>query len=279
MELLDGRKLSEEILLNLKNKISSFSRTPRLDIVLAGDDFASKKYVELKKKKAEEAGITVEVHNFEEFVNGDEIVDLLDKLSRDDEVDGIMVQLPLPGLLDENKIVSHISADKDVDGLTAENLGKLFRKEDCFVSATPKGIGILLERYNIEVKGKNVVVIGRSKIVGLPVSALMLSRDATVTICHPLTENIEGVCREADILIVAVGKINFVNKSFVKKEAVVVDVGFNKDPETGKTAGDVDFNDVKDIVSYITPVPGGVGPMTIASLLENVVNSYEKRND
>jgi methylenetetrahydrofolate dehydrogenase (NADP+)/methenyltetrahydrofolate cyclohydrolase len=278
MNILNGKTISEEILLKLKNKITTFTRPPRLDIILVGNDYASEKYVALKENKAKEIGMDVKVHKFEENIKEEEVNNLILQLNEKKEVDGIMVQLPLPQTFNEDRVVSKISVDKDVDGLTAESLGRLFRKEECFTSATPKGIGILLERYGIDVSGKNVVVIGRSKIVGLPASALMLSKDATVTVCHPLTSNIQEISKTADILIVAVGQPNFVTKEFVKEGAVVIDVGFNKDLENGKTVGDVSFEDVQPLVSYITPVPGGVGPMTIASLLENVVESYEKRN-
>ena len=282
MTILDGTKISEELLQELKAKINSLkvniSRSPRLDIILIGNDFASTKYVSMKERKAKEIGIEVNIHRFDATSTEDEIVKIITELNDNDSVDGIMVQLPLPKNFNEEKVISKISVDKDVDGLTAESLGKLFRKEKCFVSATPRGIGILLDKYNIEVEEKNVVIIGRSKIVGLPVSALMLNRNATVTICHSHTKNLQDICKTADILIVGIGKPNFINKEFIKQGATVIDVGFNKDLESGKTVGDVNYEDVKDMVSYITPVPGGVGPMTIASLLENVINSYEERN-
>ena len=281
MEILDGRKISEEIQQELKGRIDlligNIGRNPKLNIILAGNDFASEKYVLMKEKKAQELGIDVSIHRFDENSNNEEIINTVEILNHDDNTDGIMIQLPLPSNLDEDLIISKIFVEKDVDGLTAESLGRLFRNEKCLVSATSKGIGTLIDKYNIPVEGKNVVVLGRSKVVGLPVSALMLSRNATVTICHPSTSDIESISKNADILISAVGKANFVNRNFVKEGAVVIDVGFNKDIQTGKTVGDVNFDDVKNIVSYITPVPGGVGPMTIISLLENVVDAYEKR--
>ncbi len=281
MQILDGKKVSEEKCERLKQRIdllrSNIGRSPKLDIILAGSDFASEKYVSMKEKKANELGIDVSVYRFTEDSNNEEIINTIENSNNDDRVDGIMVQLPLPSNFDEDLIVSKISVEKDVDGLTAESLGRLFRNEGCLVSATAKGIGTLIDKYNIPVEGKNVVVLGRSKVVGLPVSALMLSRNATVTICHPSTSDIESISKNADILISAVGKANFVNRNFVKEGVVVIDVGFNKDIQTGKTVGDVDFDNIKDLVSYITPVPGGVGPMTIISLLENVVDAYEKR--
>ena len=281
MQILDGKKISEERCEKLRQRVdllgSNMGRNPRLDIILVGNDFASEKYVSMKGKKAQELEIDVQVHRFGKDSNDEEIVNTIENLNNDNNVDGIMVQLPLPSNFSEDLLVSKISVEKDVDGLTAESLGRLFRNEKCLVSATSKGIGTLIDRYNIPVEGKNIVVLGRSKVVGLPVSALMLSRNATVTICHPSTSDIRNISRNADILISAVGKANFVDRNFVKEEAVVIDVGFNKDIQTGKTVGDVNFDDVKDLVSYITPVPGGVGPMTIISLLENVVGVYEKR--
>jgi len=280
--ILDGKRISEEFLQELKQRLNtiknSIDRSPRLDIMLIGNDFASTKYVSMKEKKAKEIGMEVNIHRFDETSTENEIINTIKELNNDNTVDGIMIQLPLPKNFNEDEIIFNISIEKDVDGLTAESLGKLFRKEKCFVSATSKGIGILLDKYDIEVEGKNVVVLGRSKIVGLPISALMLNKNATVTICHSHTKNISDICKTADILIVSVGKSNFVNKDFVKDGATVIDVGFNKDLESGKTVGDVNFEDVRNTVGYITPVPGGVGPMTIVSLLENVINSYEKRN-
>ncbi len=281
MQILDGKKISEERCEKLRQRVdllgSNMGRNPRLDIILVGNDFASEKYVSMKGKKAQELEIDVQVHRFGKDSNDEEIVNTIENLNNDNNVDGIMVQLPLPSNFSEDLLVSKISVEKDVDGLTAESLGRLFRNEKCLVSATSKGIGTLIDRYNIPVEGKNIVVLGRSKVVGLPVSALMLSRNATVTICHPSTSDIKSISKNADILISAVGKANFVDRNFVKEGTVVIDVGFNKDIQTGKTVGDVNFNDVKDLVSYITPVPGGVGPMTIISLLENVVDVYEKR--
>lgn len=281
MQILDGKKISEERCEKLRQRVdllgSNMGRNPRLDIILVGNDFASEKYVSMKGKKAQELEIDVQVHRFGKDSNDEEIVNTIENLNNDNNVDGIMVQLPLPSNFSEDLLVSKISVEKDVDGLTAESLGRLFRNEKCLVSATSKGIGTLIDRYNIPVEGKNIVVLGRSKVVGLPVSALMLSRNATVTICHPSTSDIKSISKNADILISAVGKANFVDRNFVKEGTVVIDVGFNKDIQTGKTVGDVNFDDVKDLVSYITPVPGGVGPMTIISLLENVVDVYEKR--
>lgn len=278
--ILDGKRISEEVLQELKQRLNtlkkSIDRSPKLEIILIGNDFASEKYVTMKQQKATDLGIEVNINKFNDSSTEKEIVALIETFNDDNSVDGIMIQLPLHVNFNEEEIISHISVEKDVDGLTAESLGKLFRKEECFVSATPKGIETLLDRYKIGVLGRNVVIVGRSKIVGLPISALMMNRDATVTVCHSRTEDLQSICKKADILIVAIGKPNFITRDFVKQDATVIDVGFNN--ENGKTVGDVDFESVKDTASFITPVPGGVGPMTIVSLLENVINSYEKTN-
>lgn len=277
MELLDGKKISEKLAEDLKEKISSFNETPRLDIFMIGDNPSSEKYVLMKEKKAEEIGIKTVLHRYTENSSEDEITGEIKTLNHDDSVNGIMIQLPIPAAFNVSRILNSISIEKDVDGLTAESLGRLFRNEDTFVSATAEGIEILLKSYGINLEGKKVAVLGRSREVGLPVSALMLKNNATVTICHSHTIDLKDICKQADVLISCMGQSKFVNKEFVKDGAVVMDVGFNVDTETGKSTGDVDFDDVKDIVSYITPVPGGVGPMTIVSLLKNVVDAYEKR--
>lgn len=277
MELLDGKKISEKLAEDLKEKISSFDVTPRLDIFMIGDNPSSEKYVSMKEKKAEEIGIKTVLHRYTENSSEDEIIGEIKTLNHDDSVNGIMIQLPIPAAFNVSRILNSISIEKDVDGLTAESLGRLFRNEDTFVSATAEGIEILLKSYGINLEGKKVAVLGRSREVGLPVSALMLKNNATVTICHSHTTDLKDICKQADVLISCMGQSGFVNKEFVKENAVVVDVGFNIDPETGRSTGDVDFDDVKEIVSYITPVPGGTGPMTIVSLLKNVVDAYEKR--
>ncbi len=278
MQILDGRKLSSEKTLALKERISTLDRTPRLDIFLVGSNPSSEKYVLMKQKKAEEVGIKLEVHKYDEDISEEKIIEKIKDLNHDDNVDGVMVQLPLPSVFDEEKILNAISIKKDVDGLTAENLGKLFRNEDTFISATAKAVRSLIDAYNIEVEGKHSVIIGRSKEVGLPVSAVMLSKNSTVTICHSHTANLKDICRQADILISCMGHSKFITKEYIRKGAVVIDIGFNIDLETGKSTGDVDTEGIEDLVSYISPVPGGVGPVTIISLLENVVKAYEERN-
>ena len=275
--ILDGKRISEEVLQELKERLNNLKNningSPKLEIILVGNDFASEKYVTMKEKKATGLGIEVSINRFSDSSTEEEIVELIENLNEDNSVDGIMVQLPIPENFNEEEIISHISLKKDVDGLTAESLGKLFRKEECFVSATPKGIEILLDRYRVGIMGKNVVVVGRSKIVGLPISALMINRNATVTICHSHTEDLQSICKEADILIVAVGKPQFITKDFVKANSIVIDVGFNN--ENGETVGDVDFENVKDEVQAISPVPKGVGPMTVLSLFQNLIDAYK----
>ena len=277
MQILDGKLISQTITQELTNKVSSFSSSPKLDIFLIGENSASEKYVSMKQKRAQEIGIDVNIHKYDKDISENTLVEEIEALNKNDSVHGIMVQVPLPNELNENKILNTISVEKDVDGLNAESLGKLFRKENPFVSATAKGIQTLIERYNINIEGKDVVVIGRSKEVGLPISALMLSKNATVTICHSHTTNLIDICKQSDVLISCMGQSKFITREFVKEGAIVIDVGFNIDPNTGKSVGDVDYENIKDLVSYITPVPGGVGPMTIVSLLENVVKAYEKQ--
>ena len=241
-----------------------------------GDDFGSQKYVEMKSKKAQELGIQCEVHRFEEDIQEKEIVRLIEELNRNDEIDGVMVQLPLPSHINEKNILEKILPSKDVDGLTSVNLGKLFKNDPTAIApATAKGILELLKEYEIEIDGKSAVVIGRSDIVGLPTVALLQNENATVTVCHSHTKDLKEVCKRADILVVGIGKAEFIDMEYVKEGSVVIDVGTNKNEE-GKLVGDVDFESVKNIVEYITPVPGGVGPMTISCLLSNLLDAYKK---
>lgn len=283
MIILNGKEVSKEVLANISEEIEKIKnnnkRIPRLDVILVGDDFASIKYVEMKRKVAEEVGIDVNIHHFGDDVTTDEIINLIEELNSNNSVDGIMVQLPLPKHIENLEVLDSIATDKDVDGLTPTNLGKLFqRDESAILSATPLGIIELLEHYNIDVAGKNVVILGASEIVGKPLSAILLNKHATVTLCNSYTSNIKKITSCADILVSAIGKPLFVTSDFIKDGCVVVDVGSNKHPITGKLVGDVDFDNVKDKCSYITPVPGGVGPMTIASLMLNLIHSYNARH-
>ena len=282
MEILDGKKISAQILEELTTQVGDMvrngHRVPRLDIIIVGHDFGSEKYVSMKEKRGKEIGVKVVLHKFESNVNEQEIVSLIQKLNEDSLVDGIMVQLPLPKdfqTFNTKKILENINVSKDVDGLTYASLGWIWNEREGIGAATPTGIIELLNQYEIEISGQNVVVLGRSQIVGLPLAAMFLKRDATVTIAHSRTENLKEICKEADILAVGIGKPEYIHAEFVKDGAVVVDIGTNKDYD-GNLVGDVDFNDVKDKCSYITPVPGGVGPMTIASLFSNLIKIYRK---
>lgn len=280
MILLDGKTISEKILKGIKSQITGYvnngSRVPRLDIVLVGDDFGSKKYVGMKQKKALELGIKAVVHEFGVGVSTKEILELIEGLNKDSRVDGLMVQLPLPKGLDTGKILESIDPKKDVDGLTSSNLGKLFKNDpEAIPPATAKGVVTLLSEYDIPIDGINAVVIGRSDIVGLPTAAMLQNSNATVTICHSHTKNLKEISKNADILVVGIGKPEYIDKGYVKENATVIDIGTNQTPE-GKLVGDVKFGSVKKIAGYITPVPGGIGPMTIASLLLNLFEIYQK---
>lgn len=282
MEILDGKKISEEILINLKDEISSIldngGRTPRLDILLVGDDFASSRYVEMKEKRGKELGVKVIIHKFSNDVEESTLKTLIEKLNKDSLVDGIMVQLPLPKIsktFDTKDVLESISTNKDVDGLTYSSVGSVWIEREAIGAATATGIINLLNEYDIDLVGKNVVVIGRSKIVGIPLAAMFSRRDATVTLAHSKSENLDEICKRADILAVGIGKPRYINSDFVKKGSVVIDIGINRDYE-GNLIGDVDFEDVKDLCSYITPVPGGVGPMTVAALFKNLIKIYRR---
>lgn len=280
MTILDGKqtalKISEKIQKEVQEYLNLGKRVPQLDILLVGSDFGSQKYVEMKSKKAQELGIQCNIHNFEESVQESELIQLIEELNQDINVDGVMVQLPLPKHIEESNILEKISPFKDVDGLTSVNLGKLFKNDPSGIApATAKGILELLKEYSIEIDGKTAVVIGRSDIVGLPTAALLQNENATVTVCHSHTQNLKEITKQADILVVGIGKAEYIDMEYVKEGSVVIDVGTNKDGE-GKLVGDVNFESVKDTVSYITPVPGGVGPMTIVCLLSNLIDAYKK---
>lgn len=272
--ILDGKKLKEKLLAELKQKIEQFETKPTLVVILAGENPASQIYVRNKKKTAENLGINSIVLEYPENVTEKELIDKINELNADINVTAILVQLPLPKHINKDNIINAIAPQKDVDGLTPYNFGKLFSGEKPFVyPCTPKGVLLLLDEYNIELEGKHVVIIGRSNLVGRPLSQMILNRNATVTVCHSHTQNLSDITKTADILISAVGK-NLVGEKMLKSDCVVVDVGIFKD-STGKTRGDVDFENVSRIASYISPVPGGVGPMTITSLMLNTVELFE----
>jgi len=283
MELLDGRILSQKILDDIAQEVDDFKRqgkrAPRLDMILVGDDFGSIKYVGMKEKIAQQVGINGVIHHLDSNVNTLDVVNLIDSLDKDPEVDGYMVQLPLPDHINTNLVLDAIDPRKDVDGLSPINLGKLFQKDpSAILPATPLGIVRLLEEYGVKLFGKHIVILGASTIIGIPLEAMLLEKNATVTLCNVHTVDIQEISQMADILISATGKALLVNASFLKPGCVVVDVGSNRHPETGKLVGDVDWESVKGIPSYITPVPGGVGPMTITSLMLNLMTCYKKNN-
>ena len=271
--LLDGFRCAEEIRKKIAEDIKTYGYDITLAVIIVGDNPASQIYVANKQKACEEVGIKSIRIALDSDTSQKELIDKINELNEDSSVNGILVQLPLPSHLDEETIINTIDPKKDVDGLTIINQGKLFKGEEAVLPATPKGIITLLKNNNVQIKGANAVVLGRSILVGKPVAMLLLKENATVTICHSKTENLKEVTKKADILVVAIGKPKFVTADMVKKEAAVVDVGINR--VQGKVCGDVDFDAVSQIAGYISPVPRGVGPMTIASLLENVICCYK----
>ncbi len=278
MILLDGKMVSTNLKNNLKDQVinlkNKYSVTPKLAIVLVGNNQASQVYVKNKIKACEYIGINCELIEVNSEISEHELLNIVDKLNNDNQVHGIIVQLPLPKHINEQVIINAISNQKDVDGFGIDNKGRLFSGLDSLHSATPEGIMALLDAYNIPIEGKHAVVVGRSNIVGKPIAMLLLSRNATVTITHSKTKELENITKQADILVVAIGKANFITENMVKEGAVVIDVGINR--IDSKLCGDVDFENVAPKTSYITPVPGGVGPLTIASLLKNTLLAYEK---
>lgn len=273
--IIDGKMISAQIKDELKEKVAKLKGEGvqvTLAVIQVGNDPASTVYVGNKKKACEYIGINSLAYELDENTTQEELLALVNKLNADPGVNGILVQLPLPKHIDEDTIIRTISPDKDVDGFHPQSVGALSIGQKGFVSCTPAGIIELLKRSGIEMEGKECVIIGRSNIVGKPMALLMLRENATVTVCHSKTKNLKEVAKRADILIVAIGKPRFVTRDYVKEGAVVIDVGIHRN-EDNKLCGDVDYDDVKDIVSAITPVPGGVGPMTIAMLMNNCVES------
>lgn len=277
MILLDGKKLSQKILEQLRKQVMQLKKgVPGLAVVLVGDNPASQIYVSKKEKTAKDIGMYSEVHRLPAAASEKEVLDIIQYLNQSSKIHGILVQLPLPSHMQTQTILNAVSPSKDVDGFHPSNLGRLLMGDPLFVPCTPSGVMEILKEYKIDVSGKKAVVVGRSLIVGKPMAQLLLNQNATVTICHSKTQNLEAECQTADILVAAIGKVHFIKNSFVKKGAVVVDVGINR--LNGKLVGDVDFENVKEKTSYITPVPGGVGPMTIALLLKNTLHSFKKLN-
>jgi len=284
MQLIDGKKTSSEIKAEIAEEVKKMNRKPHLAAVLVGHDGGSETYVAHKIKSCEEVGFKSSLIRFEDDVTEEELLKTVDKLNKDADVDGFIVQLPLPKHIDEQKVIEAISPEKDVDGFHPVNLGRLVAGLDTFVSATPSGIVDLLKRYNVETSGKHCVIIGRSNIVGRPLSILMSQKgiDATVTVCHSRTENLKEITKTADILVAAIGRPGFVTADMVKDGVTVIDVGTTRvksdQTKSGwKLKGDVDFDEVSKEAALITPVPGGVGPMTICSLLKNTLKAAKKR--
>ena len=280
MKILDGKQTAQSISNRLKEEISKYltqgKRAPKIDIILVGDDYASKMYVDMKSKKALDLGIQVNVHTYPKDISQEQVESVIKQLNEDINIDGIMVQLPLPNHIQESKILELISPDKDVDGLTSTNLGKLFKNDSSAIApATAKGVIELLKEYRVRIEGKRAVVIGRGDISGLPISAMLQNENATVTICHSRTQNLKEICSKADILVSSIGRAEYINSEYVKEGSIVVDIGTNRNAQ-GKLVGDIDFNSVKDIAEYITPVPGGIGPMTIVCLFDNLIEAYKK---
>lgn len=276
MELLDGKVVKKKVLEDLKEELKSLERPLGLVVIQVGEDEASKVYVRQKEKMAKELGFKFEHIKLAETVKQEELLETIDRLNEDETVDGILVQMPIPKHLDSKIVQNRINHLKDVDGLTDVNAGCLMHNKDTLVPCTPEGIVDLLKHYDIELSGKNVTIIGRSDLVGKPLASLMENNDATVTLCHSKTKNLKLFTENADILIVAVGKAKLIKKEYIKDGAVIVDVGINR-LEDGSLCGDVDFEDVKDKASYITPVPGGVGQMTVAELANNTYKAYKLR--
>lgn len=287
-QILDGKALANQIKDEIANEVRGYTsrgmRAPHLAAVLVGTDGASQTYVANKEKSSHEVGFTSSVYRFPETISEEELLKTIDFLNNDEEIDGYIVQLPLPKHINEQKVIHAISPNKDVDGFTPINVGHMVLGADAYIPATPMGIVTLLERYNIETEGKHCVVLGRSNIVGTPIANLMSRNNkhanCTVTICHSRTKNMAELTRQADILVVAIGKPEFVTADMVKPGAVLVDVGIHRIPDDSAKGyhltGDVKHSEVDPLCSWTTPVPGGVGPLTIVSLLQNTLKSYKK---
>lgn len=277
--IIDGKELAKRIRENLKKECEELKKEgiiPKFAVILVGDNPASKVYVRNKSKAAEETGIIFEEHLLDTNIEQKQLIDLIEKLNHQKDIHGILLQSPLPNHLDINEAFRTIVPEKDVDGFHPANVGKLVLGQDTFVSCTPYGIMKMLEEYKIDLEGKNVVIIGRSNIVGKPLYQCCLNKNATVTTCHSKTKDITAYTKKADVIMVAIGKPKFLTKDMVKEGAVIIDVGINR-TEGKKIIGDVDFEEVEKIASYITPVPGGVGPMTIAMLMNNVIKAARQQ--
>ena len=276
--LIDGSALAKKIRADLAQRVKREKIKPNLAVILCGDDEASKVYVNIKSKACEEVGIEFEEYHLKANTNQEELINVIERLNNDDNVDGILLQYPLPKQLNFLEAAQKIRYEKDVDGFNPFNVGRLTIGKPTFTPCTPLGIMRMFEEYKIPLEGKKAVIVGRSNIVGKPMAQCLISASATVTICHSKTKNLTKEICDADIVIAAVGKENIIKAEMVKEGAVIIDVGMNRNKD-GKLCGDVDFENVKEKVSYITPVPGGVGPMTVAMLIQNVIIANEYRNE
>lgn len=278
---IDGKALAkatkEKIAAEVPGYVAKYGRAPHLAVILVGEDPASQTYVRSKGKDAEQCGFKSTTIRMPEETTEQELLDTIASLNDDDTVDGVLVQLPVPKHINEHRVIEAIAAEKDVDGFHPANVAGLWQKRPHVAPCTPKGVMKMLDDKGVQLEGKNAVVIGRSNIVGLPMAKMLLDRNCTVTITHSRTKDLAKVCANADILVVAIGRARFATADFIKPGAVVIDVGINRDPETGKLVGDVDFVGAEPIASLITPVPGGVGPMTRACLMENTLECYLTR--
>lgn len=278
---IDGKALAkatkEKIAAEVPGYVAKYGRAPHLAVILVGEDPASQTYVRSKGKDAEQCGFKSTTIRMPEETTEQELLDTIASLNDDDTVDGVLVQLPVPKHINEHRVIEAIAAEKDVDGFHPANVAGLWQKRPHVAPCTPKGVMKMLDDNGVQLEGKNAVVIGRSNIVGLPMAKMLLDRNCTVTITHSRTKDLAKVCANADILVVAIGRARFATADFIKPGAVVIDVGINRDPETGKLVGDVDFAGAEPIASLITPVPGGVGPMTRACLMENTLECYLTR--
>lgn len=281
--IISGKDLAKKIKEGIANEVpelvNKYGRAPKLVVILVGEDPASQSYVKSKGKDAEQVGFEGTTLFLPEETSEEKLVELIKQLNEDETVDGILVQLPLPKHIDEDRIIESISVEKDVDGFHPLNVAALWQKRPCIHPCTPAGVIRMLDEAGVEIEGKRAVVIGRSNIVGLPMAKMLLDRNATVTIAHSRTKDLPTVTREADIVVAAVGRLRMVTADMIKPGAVVIDVGVNRDPETGKLAGDVDYETVKEVASVITPVPGGVGPMTRAMLMDNTLTCFKRRQN
>lgn len=279
MKLLEGKKVAAALDETMTKRVEDLKKkgvTPGLAVILVGENSASAVYVRNKKRRAEKLGIDFQLIHFDDTVSEAELLAKIAELNHDQTIDGFIVQLPVPDHIDEDKVIEAIDPNKDVDGFTPISVGNLWIGTPLTKPATASGILMMLDHYNVDLDGKNVVIVGRSNIVGKPTAALMLDRNATVTITHSHTKNLKEITSKADVLVVAIGKAKFITQDYVKDQAIVVDVGMDRD-ENGKLCGDVDFDDVKNKASMMTPVPGGVGPMTITALVDQVIELAEGR--